>query len=246
MSRNKLTFIAGLFALLLPMTSFAAIAFDAGLNKFNTASFSFTVAAGATIIVAGIQNQNSAGDTCTSLTWNGQPFTLLVKQGSAGSTPFFQYLYVASTTNAGTGAHNIVETGCVAGFSVQVASYTGTDTNQANYTNFVSKVGSVSSTSISSQITITAATSWLAGVGAENNAGGDAWLAGITTSRADDGPGPSRSLGDTNGTVTTGAKNVRWGTGSSPDWTLQLLEIPIAPAGAATAPIQPQKLFILD
>lgn len=247
---KKFLFLA-VFLLLLPSTSHAAIAMDNASSSMWTGTGDIThkllIGATSTMVVVGVVNSNNVGDTVTGVTassTSGKTMNMTLIAKRCNSTPcvasgfdFTIYLYAASTTNLGTGNIQIQTQGASgAGVFVGAASYSGTATTiPTNFT--VNSVNGSSLALISATNTPTAITSWLVGLAAENNTGNDSWTStlAVNKSRSDDGPGPARSLGDSNGTATTTSQvTSTWQPGASPDWNIITAELLVAPAVAGT------------
>lgn len=209
-----------------------AIAFDNSGVSSGTGdrTLSFTAAAGATLILAGVVNSNAAGDTVTGVTWNGNAMTLIAKkEASGGALPFWSYLFAIAGSDTGT--HNVVTAGASGGgVHLLVASWTGTDSNvPANFA--TNSVNNVTVSTISVNVTVAGTNSWVAALAAENEAGGDSWSNAIAAGRATDAD-TARSVGDSDGTVVAGVQTCTWSSGGSARWW-NIIAVEILEGGAA-------------
>lgn len=190
-------------------------------------SFNFTNTAGNILIGTCITTVVSTG-----MTYNGVAMSFV---GRAARSDAGDFLEIYVLVSPATGLHSLAATFGTNTVAVLTGtSYSGASTSQPDGSDFAVLVGS--GTSATSNVTVTAANSWVFGFAtADNGVGSLAGSGALTRVLLRDSPNLGFAVLDSNGTVATGS-NAYGFTGAAAGSNRGLCAISIAPAVAATTP----------
>lgn len=192
-----------------------AIAYDATAHG-NTAgatslTFSHTCGTGANRILWVSFRVGSNSDLPTGVTYGGIAMTQAIKRNDASGT---QYAYLYYLVNPATGANNVVITLSLSASIVSAsASYTGA--KQSGQPDASGSNGAAPGTSVSTSITVVAASSWVISFVCNDGTLAMTNSTGVVSVR-DNGSFASNviSLGDSNAGVSAGSYTTTWTSSS--------------------------------
>lgn len=209
-----------------------AVAFDAATNSGDTNStsitFSHTCSGSDRVLYVFVNAQ--AGNVVTGVTYNSVSMTQLVaSDGDAGSLGFYGYNYLYRLIAPSTGANNVVVSASSSGW-MRASAWSGTGGHQTTPEDTYGANNEVTSANEVS-LTITNSNCWVISWCIFDNsvAAHISPQSGIT-SRAENTDG----VGDSAGTVATGASALGWQT-SQGSQRSTVINVALRPSGAATA-----------
>lgn len=219
---------------LLPTSTFAAIAFDAGAGTVDlsgtVATLSFTAATNSCII-AGTE-LNSGQDHLVSFTWDGVGMTFIGKMQVNADWVYAYYVCGAS------GTHDLVSTQDPETNAIRIVacSYTGVNPSMSYPTTDTFAWNTTVGTSISTSTAPKTAGSWLVTFGYDDDTLGEPTASTNVTSRAGATGSDNFHCGDTNG-IASGSTTQTWTSVGSDH--LGIIQVSISPPASAVANIRP-------
>ena len=181
-----------------------ALAYDASasgnVNPGTSVTYALTITGTNTYLVTGVRIEDPVNDLITGVTRNAVAMTRDVRQPHVAAT---ETVYIYSLVNPATGNVVVSSSGSI-GISSVSASYTGA--KQSAQPDSSAGVNAALATSITLTTTVVASDCWLVGFGGWA-AGGSISGGSGTTIRAQEGTF-GNALGDSNGTVSTGAQSL--------------------------------------
>lgn len=230
---KKLLLTFGLLvAIFAPHHAFAAVAIDTqsfqhpGTIGATSHSLSYTPGATASLLLITI-NIGQAGETISSVTWNGAAMSLISTFSctNEGVSPTYGIVSPA------TGAHTLVVTYnatlTTSGIYYFITSYSGTKTSGLP-TNFSNGTGGPAVSSFTTSLTTTVANSWIYLAG-QNDVG--PFTAGTGLTQRNTGAGQAGITGDSNGPLAIGSNSMSASWGAGGNFANTMIEID-PPSGA--------------